>query len=217
MVGPLLGALAAFGIFLVGSSGLLLAGDSSGAQPLSAYFIGLLGFISGLLYDEAFGRVRRVGAQLFAAPAAEDFGNTRSEDRSLAKLLQANSASLAAGFLAKYGIGTPLSRESEFTLLIPSDEAMGRLTLATWTAVNDPKRDAFEKWYHRHHAAKRILKADAAGSGTTPEISQLQVDDGASYALALDGSELKINTVRVLIADITWNRGVIHILSEELP
>jgi uncharacterized surface protein with fasciclin (FAS1) repeats len=217
VVGPLLGALAAFGIFLVGSSGLLLAGDSSGAQPLSAYFIGLLGFISGLLYDEAFGRVRRVGAQLFAAPAAEDAGNARAEDRSLAKVLQGGSASLAAGLVVKYGIGTRLSLESEFTLLIPSDEAIGQLTLATWSALNDTKRDAFEKWYHRHHAAKHLLKADVAASGTTPAVNELQVDDGTSYVLALEGSELKIDNVRVLIADITWNNGVIHILSAELP
>ena len=32
---------------------------------------------------------------------------------------------------------------------------------------------------------------------------------------AVEAGELKINDVRVLIADITWNKGVIHILSEE--
>jgi hypothetical protein len=35
VVGPLLGALAAFGIFLIGSVGLLLTSDARGAQPLS--------------------------------------------------------------------------------------------------------------------------------------------------------------------------------------
>jgi hypothetical protein len=217
VVGPLLGALAAFGIFLIGSSGLLLTSDSSGSQPLSAYFIGLLGFISGLLYDEAFGRVRRVGTQMFATRAGEDAANARVEDRSLAETLRGSSASLAAGLVIKYGIGTRISLESEFTLLIPSDEAMGRLSLTTWTALNDPQRDVFEIWYHRHHAAKRITKADVAGQGTTPTISELHVDDGTSYALALEGGDFKINNVRILIADITWNKGVIHILSEELP
>jgi hypothetical protein len=217
IVGPLLGALAAFGIFLIGSSGLLLTSDNSGSQPLSAYFIGLLGFLSGLLYDEAFGRVRRVGTQLFAAKPGEDVANARAEDRSLAQALQSNSASLAAGFVIKYGIGTRISLESEFTLLIPSDDAMGRISLATWNALNDPKGDLFEKWYHRHHAAKRLTKADVAGGGTTPAVGELQVDDGKSYPLALDGGGFKINGVRVLIADVTWNKGVIHILSEELP
>ena len=219
VVGPLLGALAAFGIFLIGSSGLLLTTDSSGSQPLSAYFIGLLGFLSGLLYDEAFGRVRRIGTQMFAASADTDAAsaNARAEDRSLAETLRGNSASLAASLVIKYGIGTRIGLESEFTLLIPSDEAMGRLALNTWTALNDPKRDLFEKWYHRHHAAKRVTKADVAGGGTTPAVSELRVNDGTPYSLELQGEEFKINKVRILIADITWNKGVIHILSEELP
>jgi uncharacterized surface protein with fasciclin (FAS1) repeats len=210
VVGPLLGALAAFGIFLIGSSGLLLTTDSNGTQPLSAYFIGLLGFISGLLYDEAFGRVRRVGAQIFSSKPGEDVVNAKAEDRSLAEALRNNSASLAAGLVLKYSIGTRLSLESEFTLLIPSDEAMGRLSLTTWTGLNDPKRDLFNKWYHRHHAAKRVAKADVANN------SELKVDDGAPYPLLLDGTELKINNIRVLVADITWNKGVIHILSEDV-
>jgi uncharacterized surface protein with fasciclin (FAS1) repeats len=210
VVGPLLGALAAFGIFLIGSSGLLLTTDSNVAQPLSAYFIGLLGFISGLLYDEAFGRVRRVGAQIFSSKPSEDAVNAKAEDRSLAEALQNNSASLAASLVLKYGIGTRLSLESEFTLLAPSDEAMGRLSLATWTGLNDPKRDVFNKWYDRHHAAKRVAKADVASN------NELKVDDGAPYPLALDGTELKINNTRVLIADISWGKGVIHILSEDV-
>lgn len=211
IVGPLLGALAAFGIFLIGSSGLLLTADNSGSQPLSAYFIGLLGFVSGLLYDEAFGRVRRVGEQMFAAKPAEGDTNARAEDRSLAEILRGNGASLFAGLVIKYGIGTRLSLESGFTLLVPSDEAMGRVTLTAWNALNGPGPDAFERWYHRHHAAKRIAKADVAAP------ADLQVDDGTSYALAVEGGELKINNVRVVIADITWNKGVIHILGEELP
>jgi uncharacterized surface protein with fasciclin (FAS1) repeats len=217
IVGPLLGALAAFGIFLVGSSGLLLTADSSTSQPLSAYFIGLLGFISGLLYDEAFGRVRRIGTQLFAAKPGEDVANARAEDRSLAEILQGRNASLAAGLILKYGIGTQITRESEFTLLIPSDEAMGRLPLATWTGLNDPQRDLFEKWYHHHHAAKRVTKANVAGDAATPAISELHVDDNTSFALAVEGGELKVNNVRVLVADIVWNKGVVHILSEDLP
>lgn len=73
---------------------------------------------------------------------------------------------------------------------------------------------AFEKWYHNHHAAKRITKADVAGGGTTPAVSELT--DGTSYVLVLDGGEFKINNVRVLIADVIW-KGVVHILSEDFP
>ena len=217
IVSPLIGSLAAFGIFLIGSAGLLLTGDNNGAQPLSAYFIGLLGFLSGLMYDEAFGRVRRVGTQMFAGKPDEGAINARAEDRSLAETLRGNGASLAAGLVLKYGIGTRVSLESKFTLLIPSDEAMGRLALTTWTKLNDPESDAFEKWYNRHHAAQRITRKDVSGDGTTAPISELHVDNGTCYGLALNGGHFKINNIRVLIADVIWNKGVIHILSADLP
>jgi uncharacterized surface protein with fasciclin (FAS1) repeats len=116
--------------------------------------------------------------------------------------------------VVKYGIGTQLSRESEFTLLIPSDEAIGGLSLATWTKINDPQSNAFEKWYHKHHSAKRVSRDDVSGD---KPIKELQVDDGASYALEVDESGLKINNVRVLIADVVWNKGIIHILSGDFP
>ena len=215
IVGPLLGALAAFGIFLIGSAGLLLTTDTNGTQPLSAYFIGLLGFLSGLMYDEAFGRVRRVGTEMFAAKPSEEVVNARPEDRSLAEALRGKGASLAAGLILKYGIGTQVSLESEFTLLIPSDEAIGGLILTTWTKLNDPQSDAFEKWYHKHHSAKRIAQKDVIGDPASTAIKELSVDDGTSYALVIDEGEFKINNVRVLIADVTWKKGIVHILSED--
>ena len=104
---------------------MLLTADTNGTQPLSAYFIGLLGFLSGLMYDEAFGRVRRVGTGMFSAKPGEEAVNARAEDRSLADALRGKGASLAAGLVLKYGIGTRVSLESEFTLLIPSDEDRG--------------------------------------------------------------------------------------------
>src|ERR1700745_4152271 len=113
----------------MGALALLLTADTNGPQPLSAYFIGLLGFLSGLMYDEAFGRVRRIGTQMFAGQPADEAATARPEDRSLAETLQSKGAALAAGLVLKYGIGTRVSLESEFTLLVPSDEAMGQLPL----------------------------------------------------------------------------------------
>jgi hypothetical protein len=211
-VSPLLGALAAFGIFLIGSAGLLLTADPNGTQPLSAYFIGLLGFLSGLMYDEAFGRVRRAGTGMFSAKPGEEAVNARAEDRSLADALRGKGASLAAGLVLKYGIGTRVSLESEFTQLIPSDEAIGALPLATWTKLNDPKSDAFEKRYHKHHSDKRIAQKDVVGDAPTTLVKELRVDDATSYALVVDEGGFKIDNVPVLIADVIWNKGIVHIL-----
>jgi uncharacterized surface protein with fasciclin (FAS1) repeats len=219
IVSPLLGALAAFAIFLVGSAGLLLSTDvragQSGATPLSAFFIGLLGFLSGLLYDEAFGRVRRVGENLFGTPSADPADNARSEDRSLAETLKKANASLVAGVVLKHGIGTRLATEQQFTLLVPSDAAVGKMSLATWNGLNKDEQDGpdFKKWYDRHHSPQRITKTDVAG-GTAKE---LKAADGTVYPLAIDGNDLKIGDIRVMIADVSWNKGTIHVLSEDLP
>lgn len=220
IVSPVLGALAAFAIFLVGSAGLLLSTDvraaQNGATPLSAFFIGLLGFLSGLLYDEAFGRVRRVGQNLFAGTSADAADNARAEDRSLAETLKGAGASLAAGLVIKHGLGTRLAMEERFTLLIPSDEAVGKLSLSTWTHLNDKDKPDFKKWYDRHHSPQRVTKKDVIGDGTSGPVGELKVDDGTAYALTIEGSDLKINNVRVMIADVSWNKGTLHILSEDL-
>jgi hypothetical protein len=216
IVSPLLGSLAAFAIFLVGSAGLLLTtGAQGGVSPLSAFFIGLLGFLSGLLYDEAFGRVRRVGIQMFRDGPA-DAAAGRPEDRALAETLKGANASLAAGLALKYGIGTRLATEPAFTLIIPADDATGSLSLATWTRLNDPDSGAFEKWYRRHHARVLVTRSDVGGAGPTPAPNELAVDEGPPLKLAIVGADLKIGDVRVLIADVPWKKGVIQIVSEDI-
>jgi len=216
-VSPILGALAAFAIYLVGSAGLLLTSDAraapNGVSALSASFIGLLGFLSGFLYDAAFGRVRRVGTQLFADEAATDpMAAAPEDDRSLAQTLKGANASLAAGLVLGYGVGGRLASEGAFTLLVPSDRAVGRMPLETWTALNDKKGDAFDRWYRRHHAAERVAKKDLAATAER----QLELDDGTSLNIRLAGDDLVIGETKAMIADIAWGKGVIHILQDEL-
>jgi hypothetical protein len=210
---PTLGALAAFGIFLLGSSGLLLTSDgkSSGATSLSAFFIGMLGFISGLLYDEAFGRVRRFGATFFAGDSPVIV--ISPEDRSLAEALRAAKASFVADLVLKFGIGKRIGDESEFTLLVPSDDAMSRLTLQAWREISEPTtRPKFENWFRRHHALKRVKKSDVA----TGSVTELQVEDSTKYALAVEDDALTVNKVKVIEPDLSWRNGVIHVLEGDV-
>jgi hypothetical protein len=211
LLAPTLGALAAFGIFLLGSSGLLLTSDKSAGTSLSAFFIGMLGFISGLLYDEAFGRVRRFGAQFFAEDSPTAVAGP--EDRSLAEVLRTAKASFVADLVLKFGIGKRLVDESEFTLLVPSDSAMSRLTLQAWKEISEPTtRSKFENWFRHHHALKSVAKRDVeAGS-----VAELQVEDGSKHALALEQGVLSIGAVKVTEADISWRNGVLHILEEDV-
>jgi hypothetical protein len=213
MLSPTLGALAAFGIFLLGSSGLLLTSDakSSGATSLSAFFIGMLGFISGLLYDEAFGRVRRFGATFFAGDSPVIV--ITAEDRSLAEALRAAKASFLADLVLKFGIGRRIADETEFTLLVPSDDAMSRLTLQAWREISEPTtRPKFENWFRRHHALKRMTKNEVV----TGSVTELQVEDSTKYALAAEDDVLTVNKVKVIEADISWRNGVIHVLEGDV-
>jgi uncharacterized surface protein with fasciclin (FAS1) repeats len=214
IVGPLLGALAAFGIFLIGSAGLLLTSDARGAQPLSTYFIGLLGFVSGLLYDEAFGRVRRVGSQIFAGGAADaDIAKARDEDRTLAEALKGASAARAASLVLKYGIGTRIGTETEFTLLVPSDEAMGELTLTKWNQLNED-RAAFDAWYNRHYADKPVSREDVKKSENNKK--QLDTADKKTHDLEAKDDVLTIDGIPVIVPDVKWNKGVVHVLKRDI-
>ena len=216
LLSPFVGALAAFCIFLLGSTGLLLTSDvkagQSGVTSLSAFFIGLLGFVSGLLYDEAFGRVRRFGTQLFGAD--EPNAIATPEDRSLAEALRTAKAAYVAELVLKFGIGKRIASEPGFTLLVPADEAMSRLTLQAWKEISEPiTRSKFEAWFRRHHATKTVNKSDVA-AGTVTEI---QMETDAKYPLEIAEDLLLVDKIKVVQAGVEWGSGVIHVLEEDLP
>jgi uncharacterized surface protein with fasciclin (FAS1) repeats len=215
LLSPLLGALGAFGIFLLGSAGLLLSGDpkstAGGATALSPFFIGMLGFVSGLLYDEAFGRVRRFGSQVFAGDTAIVV-NT-AEDIALADTLRAAKAASIAELVLKFGLGKRLAAESQFTLLVPSDDAMGRLTLADWREISEARtRPKFDNWLRRHHAPKRTTKGDVSAAP-----AEIQMDDNTKYPMLVENDVLKVGGIAVSKADISHGNGIIHILEGDLP
>ncbi len=213
VIGPFLGALAAFGIYLVGSAGLLLTSDvRNGPSSLSAAFIGLLGFVSGLLYDEAFGRVRRVGSQIFSGDKPDDLAVARPEDIALARALQGAGATLIASLVAKRQLGLRLLAETEFTFVVPSDIALGAVTLQWWTDMNDARKPTFDDWYRHHHATRKLVASDAAA---TPPPA-LVMDDGKAFPIAPSGASLKIGTAEVVKPDLMWNNGVIHVVGSEL-
>lgn len=212
VVSPMLGALAALAIYLVVGAGLLLTSDFRAAQTststLSASFIGLLGFLSGFLYDVAFGRVRRVGLQLFEGPATPSEARGASEeDRSLAEVLKSNGASRMASLVLSFRPGPKLARETEFTLLVPSDSAMGRMPLDKWSKITDKEGIGFEKWYKAHHAAKKITTKELENNNKL-----LKLEDGTSVEMKLAGNELNVNSIKAAKPDIEWKNGVIHIL-----
>jgi uncharacterized surface protein with fasciclin (FAS1) repeats len=175
---------------------------------LSTYFIGLLRFLSGLLYDEAFGRVRRIGSQIFGG-VTDTAANARAEDRSLAETLKAVNAGRIAGLVLKFGAGTRLGSENEFSLLVPSDEAIGGLPVSNWDRLSEEPA-AFERWYQHHRVPKRFTRAEVAAG-------QLRTYDGTVVTAELKEGQLVVGNIRVVISDIKWGHGIIHVLEHDLP
>jgi hypothetical protein len=215
LLSPLLGALAAFGIFLLGSTGLLLTSDLSGGQSgapaLSAYFIGLLGFVSGLLYDEAFGRVRRFGVGLFAEGRLPVSGASVA-DRSLAEVLKGLNASVVAELVMTFGLGSRLSAEKEFTLIVPADSALEQMTLGEWRKLNSlSTRQKFEAWLQRHHSAVSSTLGDVEKETE----KTIKLDDGSVLQITKDGKTWKIGNAKVMNADQVWGTGIIHVVDNE--
>jgi uncharacterized surface protein with fasciclin (FAS1) repeats len=215
LLAPFIGALAAFGVFLLGSTGLLFTAEvkSGGATTtLSPFFIGMLGFISGLVYDDAFLRVRGIAKRLFAGDGT--ISGATPEDAALAETLRAAKASYVADLVLKFGIGKRLAGEKEFTFFVPSDDAMLLLPMQVWKDISNAEaRSKFENWFRRHHAVKRVKSSDVPNNGT-----EIQVEDEQKFALVKDADgTLTVEKIKVAQSDITWINGVIHILSQDLP
>jgi hypothetical protein len=220
---PLLGALAAFGIFLVGTTGLLLTNDVHGAQnggtSLSAFFIGLLGFISGLLYDQAFGNVRRVGERIFAGAAGSGGGDP--DDRTLSDLLARNGAALVGEMVLTFGLGRRLKAEREFTFLAPGDDAIGAFPLRDWRNISSKASSAlFDQWYHHHHAGKKFDAAALALAGNIQmddaEVLKVVSVQNVTTIQRIDGAGAVIKQSEIKKPDLPWGNGVIHIISGEV-
>ncbi|MBR0684426.1 fasciclin domain-containing protein [Bradyrhizobium manausense] len=219
---PLLGALAAFGIFLIGTAGLLLTNDVRGAQgggtSLSAFFIGLLGFISGLLYDQAFGNVRRVGERIFATAAA---GGADPDDRALADLLRQNGASLASELVLTFRLGARLKAEKEFTFFVPDDDAINALALGDWRDISSKASStSFDRWYHHHHAGKKFDAASLSEGGAIQmddsEVLKVASAQGSVTIQRLDATGAIVKQANIKKPDLPWGEGFIHIIAGDI-
>jgi len=217
VISPLLGALAAFGIFLLGSAGLLLTSDARGSvAPLSTSFIGILGFISGLLYDQAFGRVRLFGSQIFATGAPKLADEASAEDRDLCQVLTDAGASLVARWVLKYRLGTEFAQKPAFTFLVPSDDAVNAMSVEAWHQINESEsRAPLDAWGARHHATKRVTKQEILGGGDAT-VKEIVVADGTRLPIAVENGKVTIGGAEIVKADIQWENGVIQILNKEL-
>lgn len=137
----LLGTAAAMVIYLLAAVGMLVVSDgrgASGATNVGAGLVALLGFISGLLNDSAFARIRRFGQQIFSGDGARSDLQLSGADIELQKVLKDAGALRFAELARIHEIGRDLAKRGRFTLFVPDDAAFDALPHARWRELADP-------------------------------------------------------------------------------
>lgn len=137
----LLGTAAAMVIYLLAAVGMLVVSDgrgASGATNVGAGLVALLGFISGLLNDSAFARIRRFGQQIFSGDGARSDLQLSGADIELQKVLKDAGALRFAELARIHEIGRDLAKRGRFTIFVPDDAAFDALPHARWRELADP-------------------------------------------------------------------------------
>ena len=205
-----LGGCAALIVFLLATLGLIVVSDgqsnAGNFSTVGASLLGVLGFISGLLNDSAFGRIRAVGRQFFGQEA-----EAGAEDDDFVRLLKQLGCSCFAR-LAKIHSLSKQYGTAEFTLFVPFDGFFEGLTLAQWDKLAEPDDDRFFKaMVERLTFEKKLTFADIQEM-KTPMIMRdktaLAVDATHPPAVTLDGVKLRSSSAEWKGASIFVLEGV---------
>lgn len=214
IIAPFIGSLAALAVFLIASTGLLLtASDAPQAAPLSAFFVGLLGFLSGLLYDEAFGQVRRVGSRIFGDESSAG-GRPTQADLQFAAALEAENVIVAARIALKAHLGEILASRPGFTFFLPPEDAIPREVLeASIRAGFGPGEPQVDTWFDKHLVDERLLVSQLQQAAAA-KMSVL-TRDGLRHAVTVAGNDVAVAGAKIVKPDVTWRLGVIHLLDAD--
>jgi Fasciclin domain len=208
VISLLLGMAAALVVYLLASMGMLLVTDgrTQGSQTsaVGASLVALLGFVSGLLNDDAFGRIRRFGTQLFRGDTsgASALGATMTDAEFVQRLRDMKCERFGELALI-HRLGTTLVRKNPFTLFVPSDEVLEALTVKQWRALADPERPGpFNALLNRH-----LIETEALRFDQLARLPSVKSADGTALTVAKEDSGVtRIGTNMVLASDndVEW-------------
>ena len=210
-----LGMGAALIVYVLASLGNQLIADTSrSAQvaPVGAGLVAILGFVSGLLNDDAFGRIRRFGQGWFRSDtnAAGDI-NLTGVDADFVSVLRDAGFERFAELALVHLVGTRLANKDRFTLFVPKDTWFDTLPLAQWLRLRDATASkAFDGFLDRHLSTadtmdEAELRAQAARGDAVAmaDGSQFTLATPAGGDVTLGGKPLDVAAVRV------WRTGAI--------
>lgn len=103
-----------------------------------------------------------------------------------------------------------LEGEGPFTVLAPTDAAVGALPEDTEKLLKEENRDKLKDILNYHVIAGKVTAGDALNAGTTTTVN------GQPVTLSVKDGTLKVNGATLLTVDIQCTNGVIHIIDTVL-
>jgi transforming growth factor-beta-induced protein len=139
-------------------------------------------------------------------PTAEATAEAPASDIVDTAVAAGNFTTLAAALEAA-GLVETLKGEGPFTVFAPTDEAFAKLPAGTVDNLLLPEnRDQLIAILTYHVVPGRVLAADVVGLTSATSVQ------GEDIAVAVDGSNVKVNDANVTATDILASNGVIHVI-----
>jgi uncharacterized surface protein with fasciclin (FAS1) repeats len=107
------------------------------------------------------------------------------------------------------GLVETLKGEGPFTVFAPTDEAFAKVPKATLEALLQDKAKLKEVLLY-HVVPGKVMAAQAA------QLDSATTAQGQSFRISASGGTVRINSARVIQADIPASNGVIHVIDSVL-
>jgi uncharacterized surface protein with fasciclin (FAS1) repeats len=210
-----LGMAAAIIVYLLASIGLLVVSDgrsnTAEVSTVGASLVALLGFVSGLLNDEAFARIRKFGLQFFQDDAAKaPDAEVSGPNADLAHRLQDANCTRFAELARLHCLGTTLAPKDHFTLFVPADSTFDGRPLSEWNALANPKQGApFMALVNG-----RLLDTATLSAADLTTATQLVMADGSVVTLDKTDGVIRFKGERIELGQpYKWRNGTIFVTS----
>ena len=105
------------------------------------------------------------------------------------------------------GLVDTLKGDGPFTVFAPTDEAFGKLPAGTLDDLLKPEnKDKLTSILTYHVVSGKVMAADVV------KLESAKTVQGAEVAIAVEGSEVKVDGANVTATDIECSNGVIHVI-----
>lgn len=134
--------------------------------------------------------------------------DNKSEGQDIVDVAVANgSFNTLAAALKAGGLIDTLKGEGPFTVFAPTDEAFAKLPEGTVETLLKPENiDQLKAVLTYHVVSGKVMAADVV------KLNSATTVNGADVMISVEGESVKVNSAKVVAADVAASNGVIHVI-----